>query len=1248
MSYRTHNFQTGQTIEAPPINEMDDQIRQNEQDIIGLKGMVGNSTMGTSADTLTGAIAEHEQDISSLNSDKINKPASSPNGTAGQILQSNGDGSTSWVNVVPGDAGHITPAMFGAIGDGVADDTDELSNTFARSNAVIEGGNKYYKIKEIVITERNNLVIRNFRFYHGISITLKHCENIIFQNCVWDEFNDNGIANKNVHCVILTTIHTGSEEWVQANNWRADEVCKNITFDNCQFLGTHFTENTPSLYNNNKPHYNTGICLRLEGVDGLRVVGCYFTQNRGNACIHQNCYAPLGDFEITDNLFYLNCWGGISLYRQTGMPGHPTRVIQGNRFIGHGLGYLPWWYLEQFPEKERGVGTAVLYGGHYGRTQNEPVFCEVYNNIFEDNNESSIEGWIWNPIKNNTILGNGMLQTAESVVEMKAKYMIPYTLYVRINPSQNPIYQNLTATVPIYPPGEVRSIEGNTIARFYGTSNPILIRGNFYEQFIVRNNSMTDEELASDKNAKFVHFLNSTFYGGMVWKNNIGMRPYFNNCTFQGGEYDLDEMMDIYDCHFNTQAFDDLSDVGRFQSIRCARFSNDVATVRSNDVSNVVNGKPTLTNRVIPVEQRLPDPIWDIRNQSGYGENGYVFGGETTQTVVDTNISLGATDTNWTIFVDTQTTGDNDAGDNSYLIRLLSFSDDSENTSLQFGSRYRDQAWTYIFPNDYYGYETTYRIDGSTSQNFLAPGHASKFVLRHARGSGKIEIFAMQRTQSVSVLSSINCGEYSFTSGTTGTLRFGGAIVGGARAKAYYNGVIKEAKVYNTLLTDSEVSVIMLGTDVTPHVAPTPIYDIANESGFVEGVGMTMDGSTAIDTGVALLEDTSDFTIVTKFKFDNMTENGRRPNFTFIPVYSAMSAPMAQNTHTGNTDKGICVGLSLQDGSDLADTAKGGFIYFRRDWRYNGCVEIDMYNYTSYFTRTYTSVVIRKNGVIKVYDTNLLEIGRLTGDYATSIVNGNLTIGARMGYSAGYTDFFKGVIQEFKVYDKALNLIDIEADHPSIYDNEASVKGAVIYHLDNKTNTQKSVRYALVELNYDLGEYNSAAYTQLYPIAFGVRMDKIYDDVLWVPCSSSKRVLFAKLCKWDAVYDPFESWDIEIINPGTVPNMALRIDGIKVVLLSKESGVPETVDATDFNISWDGDITDIGVGESVTGFTQYVPIGATAGTTLTATSENTDVATVDVDGFDVTISGVSEGETLIHVSIPYGTEHVYSVVVTGE
>ena len=65
---------------------------------------------------------------------------------------------------------------------------------------------------------------------------------------------------------------------------------------------------------------------------------------------------------------------------------------------------------------------------------------------------------------------------------------LTYPLYVRKNPSQNPIYIGQYADVERYPAGEARVIENNTISRGHGTRNPIIVRGYFYEQVIIRNN----------------------------------------------------------------------------------------------------------------------------------------------------------------------------------------------------------------------------------------------------------------------------------------------------------------------------------------------------------------------------------------------------------------------------------------------------------------------------------------------------------------------------------------------------------------------------------------------------------------------------------------------------------------------------------------------------------------------------------------------------------------------------------------
>ena len=62
----------------------------------------------------------------------------------------------------------------------------------------------------------------------------------------------------------------------------------------------------------------------------------------------------------------------------------------------------------------------------------------------------------------------------------------------------------------------------------------------------------------------------------------------------------------------------------------------------------------------------------------------------------------------------------------------------------------------------------------------------------------------------------------------------------------------------------------------------------------------------------------------------------------------------------------------------------------------------------------------------------------------------------------------------------------------------------------------------------------------------------------------------------------------------------------------------------------------LAVGDTITGYTQYIPDDAISGLTLTALSDDPAVASVSVSGQNVTVTGVAPGETLVHVSIPYG------------
>jgi hypothetical protein len=156
-------------------------------------------------------------------------------------------------------------------------------------------------------------------------------------------------------------------------------------------------------------------------------------------------------------------------------------------------------------------------------------------------------------------------------------------------------------------------------------------------------------------------------------------------------------------------------------------------------------------------------------------------------------------------------------------------------------------------------------------------------------------------------------------------------------------------------------------------------------------------------------------------------------------------------------------------------------------------------------------------------------------------------------------------------------------------------------------------------------------------------MDGVYTKVTWVPCSASNRVRLIQLCKWDASYGPYESYRIEVVNPGTVPGMTVTVKGIRAVLLSNEEAFSEDT----FDVVWKADTEAIPAGGSVTGYLSFFPRDAGARLTMSVSSADEAIATVSRQGSRITVTGVSEGETDILVSALNGMLQVHHVTITA-
>lgn len=1163
-------------------------------------------------------------------------------GEAAQVTMTGTDKEPVLNFVLPGPGRAQSPEMgvTGAHADGVTDDTVALTLALNRSGAVVNGGNRRYKLTALTISWQKDLVIRNFTFVRGVSITLRSCERVTFENCRWEDFNDNGMGDAFVQGCVLTSV---GSDFTAENGYREDEICRDIAFERCTFTGTRYCEHFTGT---GRPHYTTGMAILLAGVDGVYVRHCTFTQNRGNACIQSNSRAPLGDFEIRDNLFYLNGYGAIELFAYTALSPRKPRRISQNRFIGCGLGELPESYLLQMEEGKRGVGCAVLYGGYNGQSYDMDgdgmggfISAMVDGNIFEDNVESSVEGCGFNPVQGNFIYGQGALQTQESVERLRAKYRIGYPLMMRKNPSQNTIYCYGAASAR--EEDEPHVYQNNVMGRTEGTVNPILFTGEYPQMLIVKDNVMISEE----GKTRYAHFLWPTLHKGLVWERNTGFDPYFNRTAFEKTTR-LDAMRDMLDCTLSggTQEgayFENASADGRFPELIAGRYDEAVCRLR-NDVSTADAERcVTLGFRPLPQTQERPGgALYSIRDEKDYDpETGCAFGGMDAPRMIDTNIAPAKTDADFTLFIDAKTLSMNGTTSNEYYpIHLLALGD---GTLLNVGARYG-------------GNFLSAQVKGTFTNlcnrdAILGVGKRARLILRHGAGSGIIRVYG-DRTdllEAKATLADAFLADIPFTVTGDGTLCLGNAQ-GETEAKYAYHGEIYDAMLYDRALSDGEISLLLFGEDRVnaDGTDSSLVYDIRNEARYADGA-LAFDGTFAVDTGVNLFADEGDFTVIAEFQMDGLVGNGRPervPNFTYYPIISQMDYGTADSARPNGFD----IGFSMQNGTAASGTARGGFLYFRNYWIYEQNALLDGAHYGDYAGRDYAFIVRRENGEISVYDGYLRNVGALSGEMATARLTGNLTLGADMGYeAAGYARYFRGKITRLEAYRRALPFAVLEAQYPTLYDTQVSLKGAATYSVPNNRYREQLVRHVQLEMTCDLGKYAGAAYAAQYPEAFALFIEG-QEEIYWFPAGGGGAHIRATLpVKWNTSVPPYGALGITVVNPGVIPDLALRVKALRALLLTREEQPVEALDAALFTLTFDGDMLSMHVGREIAGHASYFPEGATTGTQMTAVSADEGVCVAEVIGDVVWLRAVGAGETTVTVSIPGGAQETYPVKVMG-
>lgn len=1117
----------------------------------------------------------------------------------------------------------------GAAGDGETDDTAALTAALSQSNRVVDGGNKRYKYGVLEIEGVENLTVQNIIFHQGETVNVKGCKNVRFVHCRWE-----GIRAASAE----STTQTCGIRLMERKDENETEIwCENVWIEHCVFDDIDFNHNINIKNGVRLGNQISGQAILPRSVHNLFVKHCIFTQTKGNAAIHWNTPRKCGYAEITDNLFYLTGFGGVCVYAIQQQYPKMTGKISDNQFIGCGLGYQDPEWLNSLPEKDRGVGCAALLGGAGVNAAPYKWHMAVENNVFEDCCESSIEGPTWNPVIGNSCSGQGTLQDEENCRKMEQKYHLPYKLQVRYNPSVNFIYRNYYKDVGgSYPNDDNDPIvfQHNVMGNAYvDRSSFILLRGDYNCPVVFTDNTME----ITDKGLLYMHVLFSTFRKGFRFENNHGIRPYLNQSTFKGNVI-MDELNSAWGCDFSEANFVPNQSRSRFPELNAPLY-DPARMVLENDQAKTVDGRPVLTSYDIPETVEKPtDTAYDITSADGYTEeNGYVFGGPSAANRIDTGIQLLKDGGDFTIFLqfDGNTTTAIGSSDGGIMPLFTVYDKSTDSYRMTLGGRWGNN-------------NVHLKVNKNSVSVKQAPLVMQQMQLLLRRKGSTIQCWAMKRGTAAADLTE-NLAEVQITEadalpGFEGSLYIGTpeGYSGESNEKYALLGKMKEFQVFSRALSDDEASLLLydkIFESGSESQAPIPVYDIATDEHYSsEDSAVTFDGSFGIDTGVQLFKDGGDWTVISRFRLESY-HDARLTNFNFIPVLSAINYTQSDDFKTKSP--GFDIGLSLQDGDNMETVATGGFVTFRNSWKLSGWAYV-LNSYFGYCDQDIGVIVIRKNGVISVYDFNMQRLATLSGADATTTFDGTLHIGENMvAPPLAGNNKLKGKVYECKVYDKALSTSTLEQMFPNIYSNEVRTKGAVTCRIPNPQYKTQLIRYLFLEAVIDMGKYSAPEYAGKYLKAVGIRVDGV-PDIIW--CQTGSNTHVRKVFYAPKYIGPYDSISARIVNTGLAPDLQATVKAFRCALLTEEQAVTDASDALDFAVEWDKEEMAIAVGEVLTGHVTYLPEDANSGTSLTMTADS-DAATVAIKDETIAVTGAKNGEVNIEAVLPYGTKKVFTVKV---
>lgn len=317
--YNPKIWYDGDIVTSGGLNNIEQGIAQNAHDIEDLQGALGG-------------------DLESYVNDWLD---SHPEATT--TVQ---DGSLTYKKLVNGTLGFVTPEMFGAVGDGVTDDTNSFVSLFHsdNKNILFNEGKTYIILSPIVITDEVKI--------YGSGATLKGALNSIFN--VADTCHS--FHMEDVHFEIDGSSETVVDNYCIAFNSNSENPvkwgqCQNIEIRNCTFNGGtfHIVLNyaTNSLiescvfYNSyvNPSHDAGGYSVLLQSSWDTTIKNCRFISGQYNrhsiyVSVYRAVELPCENTVITENIFDNTNIGTVSSTTISLMVrGNKNMILANNVFV---------------------------------------------------------------------------------------------------------------------------------------------------------------------------------------------------------------------------------------------------------------------------------------------------------------------------------------------------------------------------------------------------------------------------------------------------------------------------------------------------------------------------------------------------------------------------------------------------------------------------------------------------------------------------------------------------------------------------------------------------------------------------------------------------------------------------------------------------------------------------------------------------------------------------------------------------